>query len=285
MNDFLTQFGLDKHSFAEALQGFVPNVAAAVLVVLCSIFFYIITARAIEAAFGRTHMQPSLIRIVVRSLYRGLIIILTLILMLSQLGINVTAALAGVGVLGLAAGFAAQQTLANIFSGFGIFIDHLYQIGDWVVINGYDGEVVSITLRTTKIKTLDNTYVSVPNSLVTSSPIINYTEKGMVRITAKVSIPYGESVDKARGALIAAVAKIEAARKDPAPDVVVESLADSGVNLLVRIWIDNARTEQKNTFILREVCKQALDDASIVIPFPQRDIHVVSGGVSRITRH
>lgn len=284
MNDLYSAVDVGNNIFNTKVAELVPNITAALVIIFFGIVFYLVTAQMIEAALKRTHMQLSLIRIVVRSIYRGVVAGIVLIFVLGEMGINVTAALAGVGVLGIAAGFAAQQTLANVFSGFGIFIDHLYKPGDWVVINDHIGEVVSITLRTTKIRTLDNTYVSIPNSLVTSSAITNYTERGMVRVSAKVAIPYEESVDKARKVLIEAVSKIEAAKEEPGPEVVVGELADSGVNLIVRIWIDNARFEQRNGFILLEECKKALDAAGITIPFPQRDIHVISGNKSRIAR-
>ncbi len=276
MEEILVRLGLDKQSALGVLWSFVPNVISAFVVVLIVITFYLITARIFEAALRKTTMQDSLVKITVRSLYRGLVIIVGLILVLGQLGINVTAAIAGVGVLGLAVGFAAQQTLANIFSGFGIFVDKLYTAGDWVRIDDNYGEVVHISLRTTKIRTLDNTFISVPNSLVTSSPITNYSEEGLLRITARVNIGYKESIDKARTALLKTVSDIKGVKKKPVPMVVVDKLGDSGVELLVRIWVDEPGFEQKYYFLLTEACKQALDKAKISIPFPQRDIHIIS---------
>jgi small conductance mechanosensitive channel len=276
MEEILVRLGLDKQSAFGILWSFVPNIISAFVVVVLVIFFYYITARIFEAALRKTTMQDSLIKITVRSLYRGLVIIVGLILVLGQLGINVTAAIAGVGVLGLAVGFAAQQTLANIFSGFGIFVDKLYAAGDWVRVADNYGEVVSISLRTTKIRTLDNTFISVPNSLVTSSPVTNYSEEGLLRITARVSIGYKESVDKARRVLLEAVSGIKGVKKKPIPMVVVDKLGESSVELLVRIWVDEPGFEQKYFFLLTEACKQALDKAKISIPFPQRDIHIIS---------
>jgi small conductance mechanosensitive channel len=276
MEEIFVRLGLDKQSALGVLWSFVPNVISAFVVVLLVIIFYLITARIFEAALRKTTMQVSLVKITVRSLYRGLVIIVGLILVLGQLGINVTAAIAGVGVLGLAVGFAAQQTLANIFSGFGIFVDKLYAAGDWVKVADNYGEVVSISLRTTKIRTLDNTFISVPNSLVTSSPVTNYSEEGLLRITARVSIGHKESVDKARAALLKTVSEIKGVKKKPVPMVVVDKLGESSVELLVRIWVDEPGFEQKYYFLLTEACKQALDKAKISIPFPQRDIHIIS---------
>lgn len=276
LDNLINHSGLTQETISAYLWGLVPGLVASLLVILAGIIFYSATARGFEAVLHRTPMQKSLIRITVRSLYRGIIIIITFIFVLSQLGVNVTAALAGVGVVGLAVGFAAQATIANVLSGFGIFIDHLFKAGDWVTIDGNYGEVASITLRTTKIRTLDNTFVSIPNSVVTSQSVTNYTEQGMVRVKAKVSIAYGESIHKAREVLIAAAKQIEGIRANPSPEVVVDELADSGVNLRVRIWIDNPRFEERYRFILTEACKRSLDEAGISIPFPQRDVHMIA---------
>lgn len=278
LSSFINHSGLTQEAITAYLWGMVPGLVSSLLVILTGVIFYSATARVFESALRRTPMQRSLVRITVRSIYRGIIIGITFIFVLGQLGINVTAALAGVGVIGIAVGFAAQATIANMLSGFGIFIDHLFKAGDWVTIDGNYGEVASITLRTTKIRTLDNTFVSIPNSVVTSSAVTNFTEQGMVRVAAKVSIGYKESVDKAREILVKAAQNIEGLRQDPVPEVVVDTLADSGVSLLVRVWIDNPRFEERYRFILSETCKQALDEAGIAIPFPQRDVHMISAG-------
>ena len=104
----------------------------------------------------------------------------------------------------------------------------------------------------------------------------NYSEEGMVRITAKVGIAYQESVDAARTVLLKAVETIDGVRSEPAPSVVVDELADSSVNLLVRLWVDDAGTDPFYRFTLTEACKKALDEAGISIPFPQRDVHMIT---------
>lgn len=275
MLEFLEKYGVSKMSVIDGLWSIVPNLLSALIVIFLSVIFYLVTSRIFEAALRGTHMQESLIKITVRSLYRGIIIIISLIFVLGELGVNVTAAVAGVGVLGLAIGFAAQATIANILSGFGIFLDDLYRKGHWVKLADHYGEVVEISLRTTKIRTLDNTYISVPNSVVTSSPVINHSEQGKVRITANVTIAHDESIDHARAVLIEAVGAIKGVLKRPEPQVVVKELGDSAVLLYVRIWVSEPGFEQRYFFLLNEVCKKALDEAGITIPYPQQDIHLV----------
>jgi small conductance mechanosensitive channel len=275
MQDVLLHYGIDKQYIVDVFWSFLPSVLSAFGVVLFSVCFYLISSRLFEVALRRTSMQPSLIKITVRSLYRGIVILITTIFVLGELGVNVTAALAGVGVVSLAIGFAAQQTLANIFSGFGIFIDDVYRKGHWIKISEHYGEVLDITLRTTKIRTLDNTVINVPNSTVSVSPVINYSEQGILRITTIVRIPYTESIEYSRKVLLTALKKMKGVLKEPPPHVVVKELGPSGVDLYVRIFVAEPGYEQKYYYALTEFCKTALDAAKITIPFPQQDIHLV----------
>jgi small conductance mechanosensitive channel len=277
MHEVLVHFGLDKQHILGTLWALAPRFVAALIVILVAAVFYKITAWIFETLLRRTRLEAALVKIIVRSLYRGLVIIVVLVMVLGKLGVNVGAALAGVGVVGLAIGFAAQRTLANIFSGFGIFLDNIYHKGHWIQIAEHYGEVMDITLRTTKIRTLDNSIISVPNSSVSTSPVINYSEQGVLRITVVVRIPYSESVDRVRDVLLEAINSMKGALKRPAPHVVVKELADSGVDLYVRIFIQEAGQEQRYTYALAELCKETLDKAKITIPFPQRDIHIVAG--------
>lgn len=272
----LTRLGLGPDALAEWFWGVAPNVVAIGTIIIIAVVFYLFTARFFKTVLLKTSMERSLVNITVNSLYRWTVIIFAGIFILSQLGVDITAALAGVGVVGIAIGLAAKETLANIMSGFGIFIDHLYASGDWVEIAGQYGQVKAITLRTTKIRTLDNIFIIIPNADVTNNPVINHSEEGMVRISVPIGIAYRESIDQAREVLMSAVSQIEGVRTTPEPQVVVDKLDDSSVNLLVRVWVDDPGTDQHYRFTLVETCKRALDKASIEIPFPQRVVHHVN---------
>ncbi len=253
--------------------GVLPEVLGAVIVVVLFTVFYFLVARLLLRGLERTALVPALQKILVRTIFKGVVVVFAIITLLNQIGIDVTAAIAGVGIVGIAVGLAAKESLANILSGFSIFIDALYAEGDWVEIVGKYGQVKQITLRTTKIRTLDNIFIIIPNAEITQNPVTNFSEEGMVRITAKVGIAYRESIDRAREVLLNAVSKIDGVLTEPRPAVVVDSLGDSSVNLLVRVWVDDAGTDQQYRFLLTETCKKALDEACIEIPFPQRVIH------------
>ncbi len=275
MSELLIALGVTRQDFFEGFIRVVPNLVSSLSVIIFAIVFYLITAHIMESALRRTAMEVSLVKITVRSIYKWTIIIIAIITFLNQMGINVTAAIAGVGAAGVAVGLAAKETLTNIMAGFGIFIDKLYRRADWVNIGGNHGEVVDITLRTTRLRTLDNAFITVPNGMVTTMPIINYSEEGMLRVTIRVDISYQSSIETAREAILAAVKDMSLSLPNPAPVVVVDKLDESGVTLLVRIWIADAGHEPRARFALTELTKHALDQAGVKIPFPQREVHLI----------
>ncbi|MEP6991683.1 MAG: mechanosensitive ion channel family protein [bacterium] len=255
-----------------ALLVIAPKVVAALVVVL---FFWVvlrITRQPFRAALRRAHFADGLTKLLVDGLYRGILVLLGLVMAASQLGINVSALLAGVGVASIALGFAAQETVANMISGFLIFWDRPFQIGDYITTQTRYGEVREITLRTTRIRTNDNTFVVIPNRQIIGDTLVNHSMYGETRVIIRVGIAYRERIAHAREVLLAAAARVDGVMKAPAPDVVTDALGDSSVNLLVRVWIDNASLEKPIGYRVLEACKVALDEAGIQIPFPHRQL-------------
>jgi small conductance mechanosensitive channel len=189
-----------------------------------------------------------------------------------QLGINVTAPLAGLGILGIAVGFAAQDSLSNIIAGFLIFFDKPFRVRDYVTIGDNYGRVELITMRSTRIRTQDNKYVVIPNQKIINEILIDHSTNGDTRLVIPVSITYEASIEAAREAVLSEFAHVEEVLKKPSADVVVDKLAESGVNLLVRFWIANAADERKFHFMATELVKKALDEKGIAIAYPHLQI-------------
>ncbi len=186
----------------------------------------------------------------------------------SQVGINVGAALAGLGVVGIAIGFAAQDILSNIIAGFVIFLDKPFEVGDLIQAEEHYGSVTNITLRSTRIRTPQNTYVVVPNKRIIDAVVVNHSKHGETRVDVPVGIAYKESIPDARKVLLDAVSGLKDVVDHPVPSVVVDELGGSSVNLTVRVWIENAEREKPVFFSVLEASKLALDAAGIQIPYP-----------------
>jgi len=248
---------------------FIPDLVAAILILVAFGFLYRLTRIPIKAALGRTSLHSRLIELLIDNVYRYALVAFGLVMALDQLGVNVTAALAGIGVAGIALGFAAQDSVANVISGFLIFWDEPFRVGSWVKVEGQFGQISNITLRTTRIRTNQNTYVVIPNRTIIDTVLENYTKHGELRVDVPVGIAYKESIAAARAAILDRIAReIPWVRTDPAPDVVVAGLGDSSVDLLVRVWIDDASAKPKAEATVIEHAKLALDEAGIEIPFP-----------------
>lgn len=251
-----------------------PRVLAALLVLLA---FYVLLRGlqpALRSVLRRAGIADALIHLLVDGVVRGAIWVVALVMAASQLGINVAAALAGLGVVGIAVGFAAQETIANMIAGFLIFWDRPFRVGDWVSTQDRYGEVRDITLRTTRLRTHDNTFVVIPNKQVIGELLVNHSMYGESRVGVSVGIAYKESIDDARAVILDAVRGLEGVLATPAPSVVVDELGDSSVNLVVRVWVAEAVNEVPVKFRVVEASKKALDAAGIEIPFPHLQLFV-----------
>jgi small conductance mechanosensitive channel len=222
----------------------------------------------------RAGVHEKVVQLLVRSVYRWTLIAVAVVMAADQVGINVAAAVAGLGVAGIAVGFAAQDTLANIIAGIVIFLDRPFVVGDWVEVDGDYGRVSEITLRSTRIRTPRNTWVVIPNKHIVDAVLENHSKHGEIRIDVPVGIAYKEDIGRAREVLLEAVSAMDGVLDDPRPDVVVAGLGSSSVDLTVRVWIHRADREQATGFAVAEAAKNALDAAGIQIPFPHLQLFV-----------
>ena len=263
----LTQF-LDIEQIFTNVVAFLPRVGVAAFILAAFWIVFRFTRGPLRLILERSGLQPVLASLLIDKLYRIALILFALVMAASQVGINVTAALAGLGVAGIAVGFAAQDLLSNIIAGFVIFLDKPFGVGDVIRMEEQYGSVTNITLRSTRIRTRQNTYVVVPNKRIIDAVVVNHSKHGETRVDVPVGIAYKESIIEARKVLLDAVSNLEDIIDHPGPSVVVDELAGSSVNLHVRVWIENAEEERSVFFAVLEASKLALDKAGIQIPYP-----------------
>jgi small conductance mechanosensitive channel len=198
---------------------------------------------------------------------------------LGQLGIQTTSFIAILGAAGLAVGLALQGSLANFAAGFLMIIFRPFRVGDFVEAAGVAGVVKDMQIFTTTLKTGDNKTIIIPNAKISGDNIINYSAEENRRVDMTVGVAYDADLSKVRDVLNDIISKDERILSDPAPQVAVAELADSSVNFVVRIWTktgDYWGVKCDTT----ETIKNRFDEAGIGIPFPQRDIHIVSGSAA-----
>lgn len=265
---------LDPDRLRELLITFTPKLVAAIVVYLAFWLAVRITRPTLRAILRRADIADALIRLLVDNIYRVTLLLMGAIMAASQLGIDIGAALAGLGVAGIAVGFAAQDSIANTIAGFLIFWDKPFQVGHHITAEDRYGRVTNITMRTTRIRTPDNVYVVIPNRRIIENVLVNHSMYGETRVNVAIGIAYKEDIASAREALLNAARDTEGVATEPAPSVDVTECGDSSVNLSLRVWVADAADELPVYFRTLENCKVALDDADIEIPFPHLQLFV-----------
>jgi small conductance mechanosensitive channel len=268
----------DTASIKLMLLATLPRIAAALVVFVLFWFVLKVAQPALRHMLARAHFAPALIKLLVDGLLRATVLVLGVAMAASQVGINISAFLAGLGVVGIAVGFAAQETVANMIAGFLIFWDRPFRIGDYISTQHQYGEVKDITMRTTRIRTRENTYVVIPNKQIIGDTLVNHSMYGETRVNIPVGIAYKENIAQAREVLLNAMRSVDGVMQSPAPDVVAVGLGASSVDLNVRVWIESAADERPVFFRVVEASKAALDNAGIEIPFPHLQLHLEGVG-------
>jgi len=194
-------------------------------------------------------------------------------------GINPTAWLASAGVIGIAVGFAAKDTLANLFSGISIIADAPYKIGDYVVIDtGERGKVTHVGMRSTRILTRDDVEVTIPNAVIANAKIVNESGGPWVkhRIRVPVGVAYGSDVEAVCELLEETAKAHPSVVKQPAARARMRAFGASSLDFELLAWIDHPQMRGLVRHELLIVIYKALNENEIVIPFPQTDIHLRS---------
>lgn len=198
------------------------------------------------------------------------------------LGQNIGALLATAGVASLAVAFGAQETLANLISGFAIMVDRSFREGDRIELaDGIMGDVLQIGLRTTRILSFDNTLIVVPNRDMAGARIINHSyPDDRLKIRPKVGVSYGSDIDRAKEVMYEVCSAHPKVLADPPPAVYFTDFGDSSLNLMAICWIEDYHERFSTLDEINTEIKKRFDREGIEIPFPQRDIHLRDGVLS-----
>ena len=201
--------------------------------------------------------------------YAGLT--LTIIVTLGNFGIQTASIIAVLGAAGIAVGLALQGTLSNVAAGLMLLFLRPFKIGDWVEAAGVSGSVREIGLFTTTIDTFDNVYISVPNSAIWTSNIINHARYGTRRLDLDIGIGYDSDLDVAEKAVLE-LAQDPRILPNPEPRFLVVSYGDSAINVRLRAYASYDDFFDLYWDLNRRL-KGVLDVHGIDIPFPQRVVH------------
>ncbi|OYT51237.1 MAG: mechanosensitive ion channel protein MscS [Desulfurococcales archaeon ex4484_204] len=244
------------------------GVAAAIAVVIVVAFFIRLSLRR-----GlKPRVEPHVYAVIEKVVVYG-VVALGVMASLSPLGIDLTGLLVAGGIAGIVIGLASQTVFSNLISGVFLYIDRPLQIGDPVSVGDVSGQVIDISILSTKIRSWDGYIVRVPNDKVFQSAIMNYGRAVARRVVYSIGISYGSDVGRAREAILKVMEGHPFVLKEPPPEVFVNEFADSAIVLTARCWTPSQVWFPTKAALL-EVIKEELKKHGVEIPFPQLDLHV-----------
>lgn len=259
-----------------------PNFVMAVLIVIVFYLFARLLSKIIRSTLSKLTHNVAVIKLIVSFTRIGIMTAaLFIALGIMELEKTVTSLLAGVGIMGLAIGFAFKDAIANFLSGIYITFKSTVNIGDIMEFDNHMGTVNSIGLRAVKINTFQGQEVVIPNRLIFEDIYIHYTVNHVRRIDLNVGVSYGEDLQKVEETTLNAINKIDYLLKSKPIDLYYLEFGDSSINFVVRYWINF----QKQTDYLKALSdgikniKSAYDANNITIPFPIRTLDFgIKGG-------
>jgi small-conductance mechanosensitive channel len=213
---------------------------------------------------------------IVENISKITVIAIALMVLLSVWDINITPLVASAGIAGAVVAFAAKDAMANIFGGISIFIDRPFKVGDYIILDqGERGEVVSIGIRSTRIKTRDDILITIPNSIIANSKIINESAPvPKFRMKVPVSVAYGSDIDLVERVLLEIARGNDSVSTDPEPRVRFRAFGDSALNFELLCWTDEPAYRGRILHELNSEIYRGFSRQDIRIPFPQRDLHI-----------
>ena len=232
------------------------------------------TAKTVNARLQKSGKVDETLRPFFANFARYVVLIITVLAVLAQFGIQTTSLIAVLGAASLAIGLALQGTLSNVAAGVMLLIFRPFKVGDYVEAAGIAGTVKSITLLVTELATPDNVQILAPNNQVWGTIVKNFSHHATRRVDLVLGIDYSDDIDKAIQTVTTVAQSDSRVLKDPAPMVVVGNLGESSVDLTIRVWVQ-ASDYWGVKFELTKVLKQRFDEEGLSIPFPQRTIHMV----------
>lgn len=253
-----------------------PRVLLAIAILIAGRIAAGATGRLVRKGLLHRQVDPSIVGFI-SSLSSTLVMVFAVVAAISRVGVETTSFVAVLGAIGFAVGFALQGSLSNFASGVMLLVFRPFRVGDYIEAGGAAGTVHEIQLFNTILNTPDNVRIIIPNGAVYSGTIKNYSANDTRRVDFVLGIGYTSSIPKAMEIVERLIAGDARILKEPEHQLVVGELADSSVNLILRVWVNRADYWSVKFDMTRAV-KDQFDANDIEIPFPQRSIHMVQAG-------
>ncbi len=214
----------------------IPNFLIAIGIFVVSLYVAHVAANVVSRLLQRRRIVSNVVSLLAHALY-WTIVVIGLVMALQRF-FDVTAFLAGLGIIGFTVGFALQDVMKNFAAGIILLLQQPFRVGEAISVAGFDGTILTIDLRATEMSTFDGRLVSLPNATVLTNPIINYTRAARRRVDLPLQLQPGIDLEAARQIVIDAIHHTPGAVAEPPPTVVLQQFGDSSVSLAGSFWID-----------------------------------------------
>lgn len=207
------------------------------IILILIVSFIIIRAALyiVERTGKRLNFDVTLIQVLNEIIkYTG--IVLTLTIVLREVGINITAIVLSLGIVGIAVGFAARDTISNFISGLFILGDRSFKVGDIIEMSGQSGKVIKMGLRVTTILSPENKVITIPNSSFSKNVYINYTYQDTRMVGLDINIPYNKKLEESISLIEKVASKCRWAMAEPKPKVIIREMTDTGTQATLNVW-------------------------------------------------
>lgn len=227
--------------------------------------------RLVRKILSRRNIDPS-VKTFVGSLVNVLLIVLLAVSIVAILGIETTSFAALLASAGVAVGMALSGNLSNFAGGLIILLFKPFKVGDYIEGQGESGTVREIQIFHTILTTPDNKVVYIPNGALSGGAITNYSREPLRRVDWTFGVDYGEDYQKVKGVITSIIARDARILQEPAPFVALHALADSSVNVVVRVWVASADYWDVY-FDINQAVYETFNREGIDFPFPQLTVH------------
>lgn len=261
----------------DLVDNFVPWLIVTALILLVLFLLFRVVERLLDRVLTRSRNVDAGLRNLLMKTYRVVGFAFIVVMLLDRVDFNVTALVAGLSIVGLAVGFAARDSLENFISGITILIDRPFRVGDNIEINDQFGTIEEITLRSTRLRTLNNQIMVMPNVQMINQQLVNHTMLGTVRVQVLFGIAYDEYPAEAREVVLGLTEGDTRLHPDYQPAVVVTTLNESSVDMELRLYLRNPKMEVPVRLEYTEKVLKALREAGITIPYPHRSLYIEGG--------
>jgi small conductance mechanosensitive channel len=244
----------------------IPDLIFALIELLVGVILAKLVARTVRRGMESSKVDQQATLLVTQIVYYSILAV-TVVTALAQVGVNVAALIAGLGIAGFTIGFALQDVSKNFIAGILLLIQKPFRVGDTIEVSGYTGKVSLIDIRATELVTLDGRIVIIPSGEVYTNAIVNFSRAVQRRVEFQIGISYQNDLDQAKQVALRTLASLVGALPEPSPQANFQAFGNISVQLLLSFWVD---PKQSDLLFMKDQAVKAVqlafEQAGVEIP-------------------